>query len=80
MKTIIIDNIATSNRLRRKFAECGFKPKDVQSAMQLESVQAVYKWINPKNKTIPSTDSIMQLAYLMNCTVEDIIVTREIEL
>ncbi|MCR5108965.1 MAG: helix-turn-helix domain-containing protein [Lachnospiraceae bacterium] len=80
MKTVMIDKKATAKRLKKMFLECGIKPEDVKEALQFESVQAVYKWLNPNNKTLPSIDSIVQLAHLMNCPLDDILVTKEIEI
>ncbi len=62
------------------FDERGLTPKEIQKALQLDSIQAVYKWISPHYKTMPSLDSLVQLAYLMNFNLEDILVLREIEL
>ncbi len=49
------------------------------STLQLDSVQAVYKWISPKNKTMPSLDSLVQLANFLDCGIEDILVMKEID-
>lgn len=78
MSIKVVDNEATCLRLKEMFAERGHTPKEVQRALQLESVQAVYKWLSPKNKTMPSLDSLVQLANMMDCQLEDILVLREI--
>lgn len=78
MSIKVIDNEATCIRLKEMFDERGLIPKEVQRALQLDSVQTVYKWLSPKNKTMPSLDSLVQLAYLMDCQLEDILVLKEI--
>ena len=78
MSIKVADNEATCLRLKEMFDERGLTPKEVQRALQLDSVQAVYKWLSPKNKTMPSLDSLVQLANLMDCQLEDILVLREI--
>lgn len=78
MSIKVVDNEATCLRLKEMFEERGLTPKEVQRALQLDSVQAVYKWLSPKNKTMPSLDSLVQLANLMDCQLEDILVLREI--
>ena len=78
MSIKVVDNEATCLRLKEMFDERGLTPKEVQRALQLDSVQAVYKWLSPKNKTMPSLDSLVQLANLMDCQLEDILVLWEI--
>ena len=80
MSIKVIDTEATCNRLKEMFDERGLKPKDIQNALQLDSIQAVYKWISPKYKTMPSLDSLVQLAHFMDCNLEDILVLKEITL
>lgn len=78
MSIRVIDTEATCRNIKSILEERGITPKEVQRALQLDSVQAVYKWISPKNKTMPSLDSLVQLANFLNCGIEDILVMREI--
>ena len=80
MSIKVVDNEATCLKLKEMFAEHGLTPREVQKALQLDSVQAVYKWLSPNYKTMPSLDSLVQLANLMDCQLEDILVLREIVL
>ena len=80
MSVKVVDGLATSLRLREMLEERGLKPKDVQQALHLESIQAVYKWLNPNIKSLPSIDNLVALAYLMDCALEDILVLREVDL
>ena len=76
----VIDNVATSTRIKQMFEERGLTAKAVQQALHLGSVQAVYKWIDSECKNLPSMDNIVLLAHFMDCAVEDILVLREGEL
>ncbi len=74
----VINNEATRLNIKKKMEERNLTPKDVQKALQLDSVQAVYKWLNPRVKAMPSLDSLVQLANLFGCTIEDILVLYEV--
>lgn len=80
MSIKVIDTEATCNHLKEMFNERGLTPKEIQKALHLDSIQAVYKWISPKYTSMPSLDSLVQLAYLMNCNLEDILVLKEINM
>lgn len=79
MSIRVVDNEATSFNIRRILEERNITPKMVQKTLKLNSVQAVYKWINPKNKAIPSLDNLVQLANYLNCGIEEILVMKEID-
>ena len=74
----VINNVATRLNIKKMMEERNLTPKDVQEALQLDSVQAVYKWLNPRVKAMPSLDSLVQLASLFGCTIEDILVLYEV--
>lgn len=78
MSIRVIDTEATCRNIKSILGKRGITPKEVQHALQLDSVQAVYKWISPRNKTMPSLDSLVQLANFLNCGIEDILVMKEI--
>lgn len=78
MSIRVIDTEATCRNIKGILEERGITPKEVQHALQLDSVQAVYKWISPRNKTMPSLDSLVQLANYLNCGIEDILVMKEV--
>ena len=80
MSTRFIDIEATSHNIKRILEEKGVTPREVQEALQFDSVQAIYKWMNPKNKSLPSLDSLVQLAYFLNCSLEDLLIMKETEI
>ena len=80
----VIDNQATCRNLKKMLDERGISARQVQQELQLESVQAVYKWFRTANggKTsgIPSIDNLVLLAELMDVTLEDILVLRKVNI
>ncbi len=74
----VIDSEATCLNIKRLMEERNLTPKDIQEALRLDSVQAVYKWLNPRVKSMPSLDNLVQLANYFGCNIEDILVLNEI--
>ena len=73
----VIDIEATCRNLKEMLEKQNYTAKEVQFKLGLETVQAVYKWLSPNNRTIPSLDSLVQLADMLGCSVEDILVYKE---
>ena len=78
MSISVIDYEATRLNIKRILDERNISPKEVQEALELGSVQAVYKWLNPKNSTIPSLDNLALLAKFLDCKIDDLLVMKEI--
>ena len=78
MSIKVIDTAATCKNIGEIMEKRGVTPKQVQNALQLESVQAVYKWLSPNSKTMPSLDSLVQLADFLECSMEELIVLNEV--
>ncbi len=76
----VIDDAATCENLKRILKERNIKPKDVQRALQLESVQAVYKWLSPQYNTKPSLENLVQLSHFLELDMEEILRFRVIEI
>ncbi|SCX09489.1 Cro/C1-type HTH DNA-binding domain-containing protein [Lachnospiraceae bacterium YSD2013] len=77
----IIDMEATSINLVRLMKEKGFSAKKMQESLgceNVQNVQTIYKWCNPRVKNIPSLDNLILLARLFECHVEDIVVVKEV--
>ena len=73
----IIDVEATCKNLKRLCRERGITALDLQEKLGLESRQACYKWFSGKN--LPSIDNMLAISYLLDVTLEEIIVTKNIE-
>ena len=80
MSIKVINNQETCAKLKSMLEERGLSAKQVQRELQLDSVQAVYKWISPNCKTMPSIDNLILLANLMDCKLEDILVLNEVKI
>ncbi|WP_044937833.1 helix-turn-helix domain-containing protein [Pseudobutyrivibrio sp. LB2011] len=77
MSLRVIDIEATKKRLAEMFEDKGLTPRIIQRELQLDSIQAVYKWTG-KGKTVPSLDNLILLAKLMDCQIEDMLVLTEL--
>ncbi len=80
MRLKVIDIAETSRRIRECVTERGLKASDIQKLLHLQSIQAIYSWYSPKSKSLPSLEHLLQLADILNCTMEDLLVTRDVEL
>lgn len=70
-----ISKSGTGKRLRRLMEEYGLTVREVQEEMELESQQAVYKWLN--GKTMPSTENLLVLSKLLHLPMEELLVLEE---
>ena len=75
-----VDIVETSRRIKELCADKELSAADIQKNMPLQSVQSVYSWWSVKSKNIPGLDHLIQLSDLLGCTMEDLLVTREIEI
>ena len=80
MRLKMIDIAETSRRIRDQVAAKNLKASDIQKLLHLQSIQGIYAWYSPKSKSLPSLEHLLQLADILNCTMEDLLVTREVEL
>ncbi|MCR4611817.1 MAG: helix-turn-helix transcriptional regulator [Lachnospiraceae bacterium] len=78
MKYRVIDPVLTGKKIQQMCRDKGLKVKDIQEALQLESLQSVYKWFSEKSSTIPSIDHLVMLAMLLDCSIEDMLVLKEV--
>lgn len=76
--TKVIDTEATSLNIKKQMVLKGVSVKDVAEALNLESIQSVYRWINPNSSVIPSIDNIVLLAEYFQVDINDIIFVKEI--
>ena len=75
-----VDIIETSRRIKELCVEKGFSANDIQKYFHLQSVQSVYSWWSPKSKNLPGLDHLVQLSDLLGCTMEDMLVLKEVEI
>lgn len=67
-----ISKAETGKRIRKLLVESGITVREVQEAMELESPQAVYKWLN--GKALPSTENLLILSEMLRMPMEQILV------
>ena len=72
----IIDIEASCKNLKRLCKDRGYSATDLQKALGLESCQACYKWFSGKN--LPSIDNLLVISYLLDVTLEEILVTKNV--
>ena len=80
MRLRVIDIAETSRRIKDRVADRNIKAADIQKMLHLQSIQGIYAWYSPKSQSLPSLEHLLQLADLLECSMEDLLVTREIEL
>ena len=69
-----IDVEATGRKIDELRKEKGYSVKDIQETMGFSSPQAVYNWL--WGQSVPSTDSLVILAYIFGVKLDDIIVIK----
>lgn len=70
----VLDPVATGQNLYRISRERDMTPKDIRKALNLGSVQAIYKWYS--GQSIPGIDSLAALARLFNVPIDEILVLK----
>ncbi|MCR4618762.1 MAG: helix-turn-helix domain-containing protein [Lachnospiraceae bacterium] len=77
MKMITIDTEKTGKRIQQMCREKGLTVSFIQRELCFKSPQAVYRWFSCK--TIPSIDSLVLLANLLDCHIEDLLAYKVID-
>ena len=75
-----VDIVETSRRIKELCTEKGFSANEIRKYFRLQSVQSVYSWWSVKSKNIPGLDHLLQLSDLLGCTMEDLLVLKEVEI
>ena len=70
-----ISKVETGRRLRKLMNWHGVTVREVQEEMELESPQAVYKWLN--GRALPSLENLLILGRLLNVSMEDMLVAEQ---
>ena len=74
----VIDPVATGENIQRLRRERGLSVRDLQTFFGFEEPQAIYKW--QRGKSLPSVDNLYALSALLDVSMDDIIVSRTIQL
>lgn len=70
-----IDMEKTGRLLRQLIMKQGYKVKDIQSKLLLESPQPVYRWF--KGQILPSVDHLLMLSMLLGVHMEELLVLKK---
>lgn len=65
----------TGTRIRSLLVESGLNVSELQNKMELDSPQAIYKWLNGTN--FPSLENLLELSRIFGLSMEEIIVIEE---
>ena len=72
-----IDMTATGKRIAELRRSRGYSVADLQKYFGFEAPQAIYKW--QKGQTLPSTDNLYALSWLLGVPMEEILVPMSIK-
>ena len=78
MSMPVIDVAASCRNLKELCDERGYSAKKLQKLLGLESCQACYKWFSGKN--LPSLDNLVLISRLLDKSLEEILVTKDVYL
>lgn len=67
----------TGARIRSLLVENGLSVTEIQNRMELDSPQAVYKWLNGTN--LPTVDNLHKLSRILGVSIEEILVAEDQE-
>ncbi|MCB7319907.1 helix-turn-helix transcriptional regulator [Lacrimispora sp. 210928-DFI.3.58] len=67
----------TGIRIRSLLVENGLSVAEIQNKMELDSPQAVYKWLNGTN--LPTVDNLHKLSHILGVPIEEILIAEDQE-
>ena len=73
----MLDLEATGTKIKKLMKQRGITPRQLQIILDFPYVQTIYNWFAAKN--LPTLDNLVVLAQVLGVTMDDIIVTRMVE-
>ena len=73
----VLDLEATGTKIKTLMKQRGITPRQLQVLLDFPYVQTVYNWYQGKN--MPTIDNLVVLAQILGVTMDEIIVTKMIE-
>ena len=73
----VINMAATGANIQRLRKRSGYTVSDLQDYFGFDAPQAIYKW--QRGETLPSTDNLLALGYLLDVPIEKILVFQTLE-
>ena len=74
----VLDVDATGAKIKSLMKRRGITPRQLQIILNFPYVQTVYNWFSGKN--MPTIDNLIVLAQVLGVTVDDIIVTKMVDI
>ena len=74
----VLDLEATGTKIKTLMKQRGITPRQLQILLDFPYVQTVYNWY--KGKNMPTIDNLVVLAQVLGVTMDDIVVTRMVEM
>ena len=73
----VLDLEATGTKIKTLMKQRGITPRQLQILLDFPYVQTIYNWYQGKN--LPTIDNLVVLAQILGVTMDEIIVTKMIE-
>ena len=73
----VLDLEATGAKIKTLMKQRGITPRQMQLILNFPYVQTIYNWFAGKN--MPTIDNLVVLAQVLEVAMDDIIVTRMVE-
>ncbi len=73
----VLDLEATGAKIKKLMKQRGITPRQMQLILNFPYVQTIYNWFAGKN--MPTIDNLVVLAQVLEVAMDDIIVTRMVE-
>ncbi|MBQ1672043.1 MAG: helix-turn-helix transcriptional regulator [Treponema sp.] len=74
----VLDVDATGAKIKSLMKQREITPRQLQIILNFPYVQTVYNWFSGKN--MPTIDNLIVLAQVLGVTVDDIIVTKTVDI
>ena len=74
----VLDVDSTGAKIKSLMKQRGITPRQLQIILNFPYVQTVYNWFSGKN--MPTIDNLIVLAQVLGVTVDDIIVTKTVDI
>ena len=70
-----INKIETGKNIKRLMKNAKMGTFELQKYLELTSPSSIYLWL--RGEYVPNAESLVKLAYLFNCTVDEILIKEE---
>lgn len=70
-----VDKEATGENIKRLMRKVKIDTYELANVFGVRSTTSIYAWT--QGKILPSADSLVKLAHIFNCTVDEILVVSE---